>query len=148
MPLRVLLADRDSKFLELVGAHLARERIAASQASTGLECLARLRAFGPDVLVLDPNLLWGGGRGVLAAMSEDPDLAAIPVILVCNQEDTGSFSKLEAPQVREYLTKPLSPTALTRAIRKVAASSKKLVLADSSVWLGSESVDAGRRPRG
>jgi CheY-like chemotaxis protein len=136
MPLRVLLADRDATFLELVSAHLAWERITVAAAKTGLDCLDQLRAFVPDVLVLDPNLLWGGGSGVLAAMSEDADLASIPVIVVCKQEDNGSFSKLEAPQVREYLTKPLSPPALTRAIRRIAASNLQLVLADSSVWLG------------
>ena len=135
MPLRVLLADPDSIFLELIGAHLAQERITVAAAETGLECLAKLRAFAPDVLVLEPNLLWGGS-GVLAAMSEEPDLASIPVILVCNHEDTGSFSKLEAPQVREYMSKPLSPQALARAIRRVAALANELVPADSSLWLG------------
>jgi DNA-binding NarL/FixJ family response regulator len=69
-------------------------------------------------------------------MSEEPDLASIPVILVCNHEDTGSFSKLEAPQVREYMSKPLSPQALARAIRRVAALANELVPADSSLWLG------------
>ena len=136
MPLRVLLADHDSIFLELIGSHLAQERFTVAAAETGLECLAKLRAFAPDVLVLEPDLLWGGGSGVLATMSEDAELASIPVILVCNHEDTGSFSKLEAPQVREYLTKPLSPPALARAIRRVAALANDLVPADSSLWLG------------
>jgi CheY-like chemotaxis protein len=135
MPLRVLLADRESSFRELIGAHLAWERITVATAETGLECLAKLRAFAPNVLVLEPDLLWGGS-GVLAAMSEDADLASIPVILVCNHEDNGSFSKLEAPLVREYLSKPLSPQALARAIRRVAALPQEFALADSSDWLG------------
>src|SRR5689334_19231190 len=124
MAVRVLLADRDSLFLELIGAHLAQDPIAFGLSGARLEPLAKLRAFAPDVLVLEPDLLWGGGNGVLAAMSQDADLASIPVILVCNHEESGSCSKLEAPQVREYLTKPLSPQALARAIRKVAAPSK------------------------
>ncbi|HEV3143678.1 MAG TPA: response regulator [Gemmataceae bacterium] len=136
MPLRVLLADRDSKFLELHASQLALERITVATAATGLECLAKLRTLGPDVLVLNPDLLWGGGNGVLATMAEDPELDAIPVIIVCDRIDNGSFSKPEAPQVREYLTKPFTPTVLARAIRKVAASPKVLVSADSSLWLG------------
>jgi CheY-like chemotaxis protein len=80
--------------------------------------------------------LWGGAEGVLATMGEDPDLAFIPVIIVCRPEDQGRFSKLEAPQIREYLTKPVSPATLLRAIRKAAASPRELVRADSSIWLG------------
>lgn|SRR5262249_38338010 len=136
MPLRVLLADRDSTFLQLVSTHLAWERITVATAKSGLECLSRLRTFAPNVLVLDPELLWGGGTGVLAAMGEDPHLAGIPVIVVCDHEDIGSFSKLEAPQVREYLTKPVSLPSLARSIREVAAPAKGLVLSDRSSWLG------------
>lgn len=148
MPLRVLIADHDSTFVDLVAAHSAWKRITLSTAATGLECLDKLRSAAPDVLVLDPNLLWGNGAGVLAAMAEDPALASIPVIIVCNPEDNGSISKVEAPQVREYMTKPVSPLTLLRAIRGAAAPAPEPSLADSSLWLGQETADAGRRPCG
>ena len=47
-------------------------------ALSGLECAARLRECVPDVLVLEPQLPWGGGEGVLAMMGEVPSLRLFP----------------------------------------------------------------------
>ena len=74
MAVRVLLTDPD-EFSATTYADCLRQRGAiVTTASTGLECLERLRDFVPDVLVLDPELLWGGGDGVLAVIHEQPEL--------------------------------------------------------------------------
>src|SRR5437763_421687 len=83
MPFRVLLADRDPALLtDYRAALLAAGACVVEVAASGLDCLARLRDFRPDLLVLDPGLPWGGGRGVLAVLREEDGLSRVPVILL------------------------------------------------------------------
>lgn len=53
--------------------------------------------FRPEVLVLDPGILWGGD-GVLARMREDVDLPAVPVIVLSEPgADGGAHSSPSTP---------------------------------------------------
>lgn len=51
-------------------------------ATDGLDCLSKLRDLEPDLLVLQPPILWGGCAGVLTRMIEGPDLPPVPVLLL------------------------------------------------------------------
>ena len=64
---RVLIADPDKLLLAAYSQHLTQRGASVSTARTGLECLEKLMQSVPDVLVLEPELLWGGGDGVSGA---------------------------------------------------------------------------------
>ena len=66
------MADPDESLQPLYRERLMQEGFELATASSGLECVARLRERVPDVLVLEPQLPWGGGEGVLAMMGEVP----------------------------------------------------------------------------
>jgi two-component system cell cycle response regulator len=136
MSLRVLVADRDTALLEMYRAYLSWDGFSIITASTGLGCMVKLRAHAPDVLVLELDLLWGGGSGVLASMRDDPELANIPVIVLSNEPEDYSPCADVVPPVQEYLVKPQSPPALANAIRQLVAMSAVGAAADSSLWLG------------
>ena len=74
-PIRVLMADPDECLPLAYRESLSREGFELVTAASGLECVARLRERVPDVLVLEPQLPWGGGDGVLAMMGEVSDVA-------------------------------------------------------------------------
>ena len=65
-PIRVLLADPDRSLTAVYRKPLSREGFEVVAAFSGLECVARLREQVPDVLVLEPQLPWGGGEGILS----------------------------------------------------------------------------------
>ena len=69
------MADPDESLQPVYREPLGQEGFDVVVARTGLECVARLRERVPDVLVLEPQLPWGGGEGVLAIMGEVPELA-------------------------------------------------------------------------
>ena len=71
-PIRVLMADPDESLQPVYREPLLQEGFELVTAVSGLECVARLRERVPDVLVLEPQLPWGGGDGVLAIMGEVP----------------------------------------------------------------------------
>ena len=105
--MRVLIADRDGAALEILQTFLWERGYDVEIAGNGLECMAMLREFEPDVLVLDRDLLWGGCDGVMSQMHEDPVAAETPVILMVNENLIEQFdTKLEAPLVG-LLWKPI-----------------------------------------
>src|SRR5207244_249871 len=85
--LQVLLADRDEELLATYREFLLRDGFDVVTATDALDCVAKLRVFAPDVLVLDPALPWGQGEGVLAMMYEDPGVPLVPVVVLTDMED-------------------------------------------------------------
>jgi DNA-binding response OmpR family regulator len=80
-PIRVLLADHESSLRTLYVNALPMYGFEVATAASGLDCVALLRSFRPDVLVLEPDLPWGQGEGVLARMREDAEVPSVPFLL-------------------------------------------------------------------
>jgi DNA-binding response OmpR family regulator len=85
--MRILVADADVPLLEIQQSYLWRHGHDVKIASNGLRCVAILREFHPDVMVLNHELPWGGGDGVLKLMNEDPATRNVPVILITDSPD-------------------------------------------------------------
>lgn len=66
-------------------------------AETGLDCLTRLRAEPPDLLVLAPPLLWGSAAGILAVMQEDPRLHDVPVLFLSDSDMFRATAQSDPP---------------------------------------------------
>lgn len=120
-PIRVLIADPDEAIQSMYRRLPAQEGFEVVTAYSGLECLARLRECVPDVLVLEPQLPWGGGDGVLAMMGEDPRLASIPVMVLTASHDSEALSRVARFPVSSFHLKPLAPDRLTAKLRTLVA---------------------------
>lgn len=118
-PARVLIADADECLLKSYRTYLERCGFEVIVATSGLECVARLRDSSPDVLVLDPSLPWGGGDGVLAVMGEEPEVPRVPVIVVAVGHDRGILYRLAPFKIDDFHVKPLSGNRLVERIRAV-----------------------------
>ena len=103
--IRVLMADPDESLHPVYRVPLLQEGFEVAAASSGLECVARLRERAPDILVLEPQLPWGGGEGVLAMMGEVPQLAAVPVV---DQVDSGIHTAIPHARVTRNRSPPLA----------------------------------------
>lgn len=113
---RILIADQDKFLLAMYSSHLRQLGAAVSTARTGLECLERLHEAVPDVLVLEPGLLWGGGDGVLALLNEQPSIRPTIVILLMQGGNRSLLYRMSSFKVDDYQTKPLTATRLTERI--------------------------------
>jgi len=114
-----LLADPDESIHPVYREPLLREGFEVDMALSGLECIARLRERVPDVLVLEPQLPWGGGDGVLAMMSEDPDLTAVPVMVLTSCRDPHVLQRVAHFSINDYNLKPLPPDRLAKRLRSL-----------------------------
>lgn len=113
---RILIADRDEYLLAAYRERLTQHGAHVATAATGLACLDRLRDFAPDVLVLDPAMLWGGGDGVLAILHEEPQIRPAAVLLLTHGGNRSLLYQLSSFRVDDYQVKPVSPQRLLERI--------------------------------
>jgi len=116
MSVRILIADRDEFLLATYHEHLSRHGAIVTTARTGVACLERLRDFAPDILVLDPSLLWGGSEGVLAVMHEEPEIRPACVLLLTDGGNRHLLYRLSSFRVDDYQTKPIGASQLMERI--------------------------------
>ncbi len=113
----LLIADRDAELREAFRRFLTSRGYEVKTSTDGLDCLAKLRQVTPAVLVLDLDLLWGGGQGVLAWLREESATHGIPVILTATAGCPQDFAEFIEPPVVDYLPKPFALTALLESVR-------------------------------
>lgn len=116
--IQVLIAEPDECLLTEYRASLG-EDFEVATAVNGLECVSSLRASVPDVLVLEPQLPWGGGNGVLATMRKVPELAIVPVMILTSCRDVVILKSVAPFPISDYCVKPLSPLQLATRILNV-----------------------------
>jgi two-component system KDP operon response regulator KdpE len=71
MPAQLLIAESDPVLRRFYRTYLQAVGFEVETAADGLECLDRLRLGRPDALVVDLDLRWGGGDGVLSCLEGD-----------------------------------------------------------------------------
>lgn len=121
---RVLMADPDESLPPLYREALLHEGFELAQTASGLDCVAQLRARPPDILVLEPQLPWGGGEGVLAIMGEVPWLANVPVMVLTSCREPHLLEAVSRFPVSDYQLKPLASDRLIRRFRTILAHPK------------------------
>ncbi len=64
--MRLLIADSDPALADIYQSFFSNDGHDVEMAADGVQCLESIRQHLPDVLVLEYELPWGGGDGVLA----------------------------------------------------------------------------------
>ena len=100
----VLVIDDDPAQRELMSRFLQREGFGARTAGDGATGLEMARALRPRAILLDVMMPGMDGWSVLSALKADPDLVAIPVVMVTFVHERGLASSLGAS---DYVTKPV-----------------------------------------
>jgi DNA-binding response OmpR family regulator len=111
------MADPDESMHKTYREPLLQEDFEMDMTLNGLECVSRLRERAPDVLVLEPQLPWGGGDGVLAMMGENPELALVPVMILTSCRDPHVLERVARFPISDYHLKPLAPDRLAERLR-------------------------------
>jgi DNA-binding NarL/FixJ family response regulator len=117
--LRVLLADEQSLFREAVRVVLAREADieVVGEARDGLQAVAEVERFKPDVALLDANL--PNCDGIHATLQITERVPTCRVILVTGQEDQRLLIDALEAGASGYLSKESPLVDLIEAVRAV-----------------------------
>ncbi len=116
----VLLAAPESSSLWEARDLLSEEGLDVVSATSGVECINLLRDRQPDLLLLDPDLPWGQGEGVLAMMWQHADIPSVPVVVA--KSDTVQADDFGAAPFTSLTTAgDCSPAAIVDRVRGVLA---------------------------
>lgn len=122
---RVLVIDDDPQVLELMRRTLEKEGFVVQAAANGPDGLRKAREWRPDAITLDVMMPEVDGWTVLGQFKDDPDLAAIPVVLVTFAGDRGPGLTLGAA---EQLEKPIQRDRLLSVLSRLCPSGPGRVL--------------------
>lgn len=125
MKLRVLIADPNREFQQMMAALLSKERDmeAADVSSDGLETLAKVKALRPDVVLLDlvqPRL---DGLGVLRRLAAQEN--APPVLVLTGFVNSHVIAECSELGAAYFMPKPCDTGELIARLRKCTETKKK-----------------------
>ena len=131
----VLVIDDEHAQRDLMTRFLSRLGFAVATAPDGAAGLVAARRLRPRVVLLDVMMPHMGGWSVLSAMKDDPDLAAIPVVMVTFADDHGLAASLGAA---DLVDKPVDWTRLKAVMARFHDDAGDVLVVDD---------DAGARSR-
>ena len=125
MKLRVLIADPNREFQQMMTALLSRERDmeVADVSSDGLETLAKVKTLRPDVVLLDlvqPRL---DGLGVLRRLAAQEN--APPVLVLTGFVNSHVIAECSELGAAYFMPKPCDTEELIARLRKCTETKKK-----------------------
>lgn len=115
----VLLAIHPSLARREYGAALMRQGFDVVTADDGLQCLERLRESLPDVLVIEPELPWGGGDGVLEMVHEELELHGTSVFVLTAERNRSAMYRISRFPNADFAMQPLGVQQLVERVRKL-----------------------------
>ncbi len=110
----MLVVDDERDIREAVAEVLKDEGFEVIDACDGAEALSQLRAHHPAVVLLDLMMPGMNGWEFCAARKREPDLDAIPVIVI------SALGKVSGIDAAAFLQKPFDLEALVSAVRRYA----------------------------
>lgn len=127
-PVEILLVEDNLADVRLTQETLKEEKLRnkLSVVSDGVEALAYLRREGryadavqPDLILLDLNLPRKDGREVLEEIKNDPDLQAIPVVVLTTSEAEKDILVSYHLHANCYIIKPLDLNEFSKVVKSI-----------------------------
>jgi two-component system alkaline phosphatase synthesis response regulator PhoP len=119
---KIMVVDDEENLLELVKAILEVEGYDVVTASDGKECLEKLKANKPDLILLDMMMPGMSGRETCERIRKDPKTKNLKVafVTVAKFSEVGKdiLKKLNAV---DYITKPFDNKDLVKRVKKLVA---------------------------
>jgi len=120
MGARVLVIDDSATIRKLVSAILARHGYVPVVANDGRAGLEKLRTAEVEAIVLDAALPRMSARQFCKIVREDPQLHAIPIVLMSAKAEVGQ-EFVQRGEVASALNKPFRPQDLIEAVESALA---------------------------
>ena len=112
----ILVVDDSAENREMLSRRLGQLGHEVGFAEDGVECLEQVRSRPFDLILLDLWMPRLDGMGVLEQLKADPELQAIPVIVLSADDDPQTVVRCIALGADDHLRKPCDPVFLRTRI--------------------------------
>jgi two-component system alkaline phosphatase synthesis response regulator PhoP len=121
---KVLVVDDDPDILDAMTTILSTQPYQIETARDGIECLDKVRADIPDLIVLDLLMPQKDGFAVVRELRENPKYAKIAILILTSVREDASRRRYEletglAMDVQDYVEKPISPPDLLYRVKNL-----------------------------
>jgi two-component system, OmpR family, alkaline phosphatase synthesis response regulator PhoP len=114
---RILIVEDDASLRRLLEMRLTLDGYATRTAEDGVDALALLDEWTPDVVVADVMMPRLSGLSLCRAIRKDPRLTAIPVILLTARNFDDEIEAVVKLGGVTFMNKPFDAEALNAALR-------------------------------
>ncbi len=119
---RVLIVDHDPMNLEMLAVALLNSGFTVRTAASATEALAEARRLQPSLILADVMMPEMDGFELCAALKQDHELAAVPVVLLSAVSgNLADRKRMVDVGAADYLTKPVDLPGLVGILRRLAA---------------------------
>lgn len=119
----ILIVDDEPAFLEILQRILHRAGYALLTAANGIQALEMIRAYRPNLALLDDMLPSVSGGEVCETVKSDPDLRQIPIVLCSAGPRVRDRDFVRQIQADAVLYKPFRPDEVVQVIHSCLAGS-------------------------
>ena len=121
---KVLVVDDDPDILDAITTILSTQPYQIDTARDGIECVDKVRAEIPDLIVLDLLMPKKDGFAVVRELRGNPKYAKIPILILTSVREDASRRRYEletglAMDVQDYVEKPISPADLLERVKNL-----------------------------
>ncbi len=121
---KILVVDDDPDFVEGTRMVLEKSNFEVVTASSGKECLERIREGRPDLIILDIMMPKKSGFEVCKELKSNIEYNRIPVVMLTALKQKlprTSYSIAEGLELEaeDYLEKPVEPKELVSRLRSI-----------------------------
>ena len=114
---RVVLVEDELNIAEAIRFLLSREGWRVETLANGSSALKVIRKAMPDLVMLDVMLPGRSGFEILQDLRADPELQALPVLMLTARGQSRDREMAERAGVSRFMTKPLSNAEMLDAVR-------------------------------
>lgn len=118
-PLKVLIVDDSISVRHSVARLVESQAWKQQQAVDGLDGLAKLESFRPDVIVLDIEMPRMNGYEFKSNINNNEEFRDIPVIMLTSRTSEKHQQKARELGIHHYMTKPYQEAAFVRLLENI-----------------------------
>jgi two-component system cell cycle response regulator DivK len=115
---RILVVEDQEDNRRILRDLLTRSGFAIDEAENGEDALESIARQRPDLILMDIQLPVLDGYEATRRIKSDPQLRAIPIIVVTSYALSGDEAKAREAGCDAYVTKPYSPRQLLAKIKE------------------------------
>ena len=116
---RVLIIDENEEFREYLRKKIGEYGFDVASGANGLDGSLKLRKIIPDLIIMDTSLTKKPCHEVLKEKEENPNTAAIPIVMLTNKIGRRKIAEYGRYGVKKIFFKPIKIDSLLRGISEI-----------------------------
>jgi diguanylate cyclase (GGDEF)-like protein len=115
-PYRILVVDDDPAQADFANLILSKANFTCRSVTTPLQVMEILRAFRPDLILMDLYMPEASGSELTTVIREQPEFVDIPIVFLSGEQDRDKQLNALSCGGEDFLSKPIGPKHLIKTV--------------------------------